>query len=144
MNTSTMNNMITTATYDLVDPADHQTTIQLMPNLLNKLRLFYQAQNDDNIYHVVTCQDFPQGLENPVSLNDNYDYEFFFQSPNISAAISHVTCKLLSYSSIINLLNKKVYGMDFDVNNLKCRYLLTLHQKFNLEQSLKQILPSYF
>ena len=34
--------------------------------------------------------------------------------------------------------------MDFDVNDLKRRYLLTLHQKLNLERNLKQILPLYF
>ena len=34
--------------------------------------------------------------------------------------------------------------MDFDVNDLKRRYFLTLHQKLNLEQSLKQVLPLYF
>jgi hypothetical protein len=93
-----------------------------MQNQLNKFGLFCQVQHDDNSYHV-TCQNFPQGSENSVSWDDdNYDYEFFIQIPNVSAAISHhshVMCKLLSPSSIVNLLNKKFYGMDFDVNDLK-------------------------
>ncbi|CAB4405191.1 unnamed protein product [Rhizophagus irregularis] len=53
-------------------------------------------------------------------------------------------CKLLSCSLIVNLLNKEIYGMDFDVKYLKCRHLLTLHQKISLEENLKQILPLYF
>ena len=53
-------------------------------------------------------------------------------------------CSVLSRSLIVNILNKKIYGMDFDVNNLKYGYYLTLRQKLNLEQNLKQILPSYF
>src|SRR5436305_10671953 len=117
MNTNTM---ITTAVCDPVDSTGHQTTIQPMPNQLNELRLFHQAQNDDNIYHV-TCQGFSQGSENSVSRDDNYDYEFFFQNDSDSAAIFHATCKLLSPSSIVNLLNEKFYGTEFDVNDLKCR-----------------------
>ena len=54
------------------------------------------------------------------------------------------TCKLLSYPTLENILNKEIYGIDFDVNGVICKYLLSLHQKFNLEQSLKQVLPLYF
>jgi hypothetical protein len=55
----------------------------------------------------------------------------------------HVTRKLLSRSLIVNLLNKEIM-MDFDVKDLKRRYFLTLHQKLNLEENLKQILSLYF
>ena len=48
--------------------------------------------------------------------------------------IFYVTCKLLSHSLIVNLLNKEIYGINFDVNELKRRYLLTLHQILNLEK----------
>ncbi|RIA96177.1 hypothetical protein C1645_859073 [Glomus cerebriforme] len=113
---------------------------------LGELRLFYQPPNDENFYHV-TCkmisQDY-QESENSSSWEDDYDYEFFFQSSNDSTTIFHVACKLLSYSLIVNMLNKKIYGIDFDANDSKRKYLLALHQKLNLEQNLKQILPSYF
>ncbi|CAB4475039.1 hypothetical protein RhiirA1_420969 [Rhizophagus irregularis] len=120
-------------------------TPQPVQTLLNELGLFYQ--DDNNIYHVIVkkiSQDCLQGLENFISCDDEYDYEFFFQNPNEPTAIFYVTCKLLSHSLIVNLLNKEIYGMDFDVKDLKCRYLLTLHQKLSLEENLKQIIPSYF
>ena len=112
-----------------------------------ELRLFYQTEYDNNFYHV-TCkrflQDYLQESENSTSLDDEYDYEFLFQSSNDSTAIFHTTCKLLSYSSIVKILNKEIYGMDFDVNDLKHKYSLTLRQKLSLEQDLKLILPLYF
>ncbi|CAB4405185.1 unnamed protein product [Rhizophagus irregularis] len=57
----------------------------------------------------------------------------FYQDDN---NIYHVIVKKIVF--------KEIYGMDFDVKDLKCRYLLTLHQKLSLEENLKQILPSYF
>ena len=117
--------------------------LQPMQNQLVEIRLFYQ-DGDDNIYHV-TCkrilQDYLQGSENSIPWDDNYDYEFFF---NDSTTLFHVTCKLLPNSLIVNLLNNKFYGMGFDERNLNHRCLLTLHQKLNLEQNLKRILPWYF
>jgi hypothetical protein len=116
-----------------------------MQNQLNEIGLFFQ--DDNSIYHVIArkiSQGYLQGLEDFTSYNDENDYEFFFQNPNEPTAIFYVTCKLLSYSLIVNLLNKEVYEMDFDVKDLKRRYFLTLYQKFSLEENLKQILPSYF
>src|SRR5947208_1482694 len=109
-----------------------------------ELRLFYQTEYDNNFYHV-TCKRFLQDyLQGSDSLEDEYDYEFLFQSSNDPTAIFHATCKLLSYSSIVKILNKEIYGMDFDVNDLKHRYSLTWRQKLSLEQDLKPILPLYF
>ncbi len=53
--------------------------------------------------------------------------------------IFYVTCKLLSHSLIVNLLNKEIYGINFDVE-LKCRYLLTLHHRLNLKTNLNSSL----
>jgi hypothetical protein len=106
----------------------------------NELRLFYRVPDDDNIYHV-TCKMILQGSENFVSLGDEYDYEFISDD---SEMMFHVTCKLLPHSLIVKILNKEFYGVNFDVTELKCKYLLTLHQKLNLERNLKQTLPSYF
>src|SRR5436190_23353326 len=100
------NAIITTSEY--VDSAKHQTTPQPMPTVL---RSFYYQAHDDNIYHV-TCQDFLQESENVVLCDENYDYEFFLQNTNDSAAMSHVTCKLMSHKLIANILNKKIYGME--------------------------------
>ncbi|GBB93630.1 hypothetical protein RclHR1_02200011 [Rhizophagus clarus] len=114
---------------------------QHMQIQLNELGLFFQDGN--NIYHVI-CKTIPQdclqGSGNFIPCDDEHDYEFFFRNSN---AIFYVTCKLLSYPLIVNLLNKEIYGMDFDVKDLKCRYLLTLYEKLNLEENLKQILPLY-
>jgi hypothetical protein len=106
----------------------------------NELRLFYRVPNEDNIYHV-TCKMILQYSDNLVSLEDDYDYEFISDD---SEMMFQVTCKLLPHSLIVKILNKEFYGINFDVTELKCRYLLTLNQKLNLESNLKQILPSYF
>jgi hypothetical protein len=127
-------NTNTTFTYNSENKISIQTTQSNQVLQLNELRLFFQAPNDDNFYHV-TCKMI---LQDSVSWNDdNYDYEFFFQS-------YHVTCKLLSHSSILNILNKEIYGRDFNLNDLKQKnLLLTSRQKLNLEISLKQILPMH-
>jgi hypothetical protein len=118
----------------------NMTAIQHMQNYqsstqLNEFRSFYQPSNDNNFYHV-TCR-LVYYHQNSASLDDdNYDYEFFFQS-------YHITCKLISNSLILDILNKEIYGMDFDVNNLKRKNLLTSHQKLNLELSLKRDILFY-
>ncbi|RIA96172.1 hypothetical protein C1645_815755 [Glomus cerebriforme] len=53
--------------------------------------------------------------------NDYYDFEFFFQDSK-----KKLCYKLLSNSLIVNLLNKEMYGIDFNVNELKHRYLLKI------------------
>ena len=95
--------------------------------------LFYQTENVNDIYHV-TCKRILQD-----DLQDDYDYEFFLQSSSDSTF--HDACKLISLFLIVDILNKEIYGMDFDVNDLEYWYLLTLNQKLNLEQNLKRILP---
>lgn len=92
--------------------------------------LFYRPLNDDNIYHV-TLQDYHQ------SDDDDYDHEFFYP---ISNDIKHVTCKFLPSSSILSILNEKIYGIDFEVNDLKSKHKLTLPQKLNLELNLRLFL----
>jgi hypothetical protein len=110
--------------------ADQVSTIE-------SLNLFYQPPNDVNFYHT-TCKMILQIQDS--SLEDDYDYEFFFQN-------YHVTCKLLPHSLIVDILNKEIYGIDFDVNDLKRKCMLTLYQKLNLEfnfkESLKQILKRF-
>jgi hypothetical protein len=97
------------------------------------LRLFYQPLDDVNFYHV-TCKMIGD-MENPD--DNNYDFEFFYQS-------YHVTCKLLPHSLVLSILNKEVYGMDFNVEDLKRKdLLLTSYQKLNLKLNLKQVLPFY-
>ncbi|CAB5128932.1 unnamed protein product [Rhizophagus irregularis] len=105
----------------------------------DEFRLFYQSPDDNNFYHI-TCKMFlqPQNSEIIFLSEDDYEYEFFYQNSN---ANYHVTCKLLSHPLIINILNKEIYGIDFDVNELKRKYALTLDQKLNLELNLKNFLP---
>lgn len=102
---------------------------------LNELRLFYQPPSDDYIYNVsckITLQNYIQ--------NDDfeYDYEFFDQNSNDFINTKHIKCKILSPPSVISLLNKKIYGIDFDINDLKCKHAFSWYQKLNLELSLKQ------
>ena len=89
---------------------------------------FFQPPNDDNIYHVTCSMISPENLA-PWN-GDDYDYEFFYSK-------YHVTCKVLPPSLIIDMLNKEIYGRNFDVNELKRKYPLTLYQKLNLELNLK-------
>jgi hypothetical protein len=102
--------------------------------LNDEIRLFFQPSNDNKFYHV-TCKFILHD-----SLYD-YDYEFFYeQSSNVRY---HVTCKSLSHMLIINILNKEIYGRDFDVNNLKRNDILLIREKLNLELNLKKVLPFY-
>src|SRR4051794_23247101 len=84
--------------------------IQIRQSGQEGLRLFYQPPNDNNFYHV-TCKMILQ--EN---LKDDYDYMF-------SNSRYYVTCKLLSHSLIIDILNKEIYGRDFDIDDLKRKYI---------------------
>ncbi|PKY48104.1 hypothetical protein RhiirA4_421919 [Rhizophagus irregularis] len=103
-------------------------------------QLFYQPPNDNNFYHI-TFKPILQISENGIlqlseNLEDNYDYEFFYDANNY-----HVTCKLFPRSLIIDILNKEIYGIDFNVNDLRHKHTLTLKQKINLEKSLIQEFP---
>ena len=101
-----------------------------------ELGLFYQPENDDNVYQV-TCKMI---LQDFIPSDDNYEHEFFYQCASVNY---YITCKLFTHSLIIKVLNKEIYGMDFDIN-LKYKESISLHQKLNLEQNLKQhILPFY-
>ncbi|GBB98210.1 hypothetical protein RclHR1_03170006 [Rhizophagus clarus] len=88
------------------------------PTQIIQLNLFYQPQNDNNIYHI-TVQNYPWEV--------NYDYDFNYKG-------YHVACKLLSHPLIVNMLNKEIYGRDFEVNDLKRKNTLTWEQKLNLER----------
>uniref|UniRef100_U9U382 Uncharacterized protein n=1 Tax=Rhizophagus irregularis (strain DAOM 181602 / DAOM 197198 / MUCL 43194) TaxID=747089 RepID=U9U382_RHIID len=101
----------------------------------NELRLFHQPPNDDFIYNVackITLQNYNQNDY------DDYDYEFFYQISNDIINTKHIKCKILSPPSVIGLLNKKIYGIDFDINDLKRKHVLAWYQKLNLELSLKR------
>jgi hypothetical protein len=98
---------------------------------VNEFKSFYRpATDDDNFYHV-TCkmilQDYSQ------TCDDDYDFEFFYQN-------YHVKCKFLPHHLVASILNKEIYGIDFDTNDLKHKYSLTTLQKSNLDLDLKQIL----
>lgn len=112
------------------------TTLTAMNQILNEFRLFYKHLDDnyDNYFYHITCKIISQGPETENPLDDTYDYEFFNQN-------YHVTCKLVSYSFIVNILNKEIYGRDFDMSDLKRKSLLTSDQKINLELSLKKNFP---
>ncbi|CAB4388323.1 unnamed protein product [Rhizophagus irregularis] len=102
----------------------------------NELRLFHQPPNENYIYNVackITLQDYNQNDD------DDYDYEFFYQISNDIINTRHIKCKILSPPSVISILNKKIHGIYFDINDLKRKHVLAWYQKLNLELSLKQV-----
>ncbi|GBC09689.1 hypothetical protein RclHR1_09040008 [Rhizophagus clarus] len=102
----------------------------------NKQIFFHYTPEDDNFY-LVTCKNILRG---PILDNHVYDHEFFYSN---SAANYYITCEYIPHSLIIDLLNKELCTrMDYDTTNLNRKEPLFLYQKFNLEQTLKQILPS--
>ncbi|CAB4389654.1 unnamed protein product [Rhizophagus irregularis] len=131
--------MSSTAALDLDLVNQSTMRVQLIQNYqpvqrLNEFRLFYQPPNDNNFYHVT----FKMILQLSENYNDDYDYEFFYQSLDASY---YVTCKLLPRPLILEILNKEIYATDFDTNDLKHKHTLTWNQKLNLELNLKQVLP---
>jgi hypothetical protein len=126
-----MNSMATVSQATMIQPVTQCNT------QVNEYKFFHHTPVDNNFYHV-TCKNILQGS---VSLDDyNYDHGFFYQCLNNPAANYYVTCKLFSHSLIVSLLNRKIYGMDINFSNLKQNESLSLNQKLNLEQDLKQIL----
>ncbi|PKK61671.1 hypothetical protein RhiirC2_791464 [Rhizophagus irregularis] len=121
------------ATVPMIQPITQNNGIQM--NQMNEFKFFHYAPNDDKFYHI-TCQIILQGS---VFLDDrNYDHGFFY---NINPTGNYyVTCKILPYSLIVNIMNKNIYGIDIGINDLERKELLSLNQKLNLEQDLKQIL----
>jgi len=80
---------------------------------------------------ILTCKRilnaYFQESEYSISCDDEYDYEFLFNNSD--------STKLLSYSLIVNILNKEINRINIDVNDLRRKYLLTLHQKLSLLKS---------
>ncbi|PKK74121.1 hypothetical protein RhiirC2_821768 [Rhizophagus irregularis] len=102
----------------------YQQTLPVMSYL--KFYHFYV-----NIFYLVTCKIILQE-DSSFNNHDRYSHEFFYKHPNDPSTRYHVTCKSLPNCLVENILNDEICGMNFDVE------LLSLNQKFNLEQSLKQ------
>ncbi|CAB4423326.1 unnamed protein product [Rhizophagus irregularis] len=101
---------------------------------MNEYKFFHL--DDGNFYHI-TCQIILRGS---VLDDHDYDHAFFYYGSTVNY---YVKCKLFSYSLIIKILNKEIYGMDIDMNNFERKKSLSLDQKLFLEQDLRQILPFY-
>ncbi|CAB4405468.1 unnamed protein product [Rhizophagus irregularis] len=109
------------ATFDIA-------THTMQQQVLNYLKFYYFSPNDVNFYLVI-CKII---LQDSFNDHNHYDHEFFYQHPSYPSIRYHVSCKLLSFSLVENILNNEVCGMNFDTK------LLSLVQKFNLEHNLKQ------
>ncbi|POG81089.1 hypothetical protein GLOIN_2v1763712 [Rhizophagus irregularis DAOM 181602=DAOM 197198] len=109
------------ATFDIA-------THTMQQRVLNYLKFYYFLPNDVNFYLVI-CKII---LQDSFNDHNHYDHEFFYQHPSYPSIRYHVTCKLLSYPFVENILNNEVCGMNFDTKSL------SLDQKFNLEHNLKQ------
>ena len=124
-------------------PVDTQDNVPITQALrMSDCKFFHHTPNDDNFYHI-TCKII---LNDSVPSDDYgyyYDYGFFYQH---LATNYYVMCKLISHSSILSILNKKIYEIDeivTDLNNMNRNYPLSLKQRFILEQDLKKVLPFY-
>ncbi|CAG8691739.1 17881_t:CDS:1, partial [Funneliformis caledonium] len=75
-------------------------------------------------------------------ISDDNDHHFFYQCFETNY---YVTCKLYPSSLIISILNKELYGINIDLNNLKDfignKSSISLTQKLYLENNLRNILP---
>lgn len=135
MTSSTMNphdDMITdNSTSESRDPfSDAQLSI------LSYLKFYHLSPKDNNFY-LVTCKIIPQE-DSSFDVQGRYNHEFFYQYPNDSSTEYYVTCNLLSHSLVENILNGGFCGLEVDFESL------SIYQKFNLEQTLKQKLKKLF
>ncbi|CAB5370992.1 unnamed protein product [Rhizophagus irregularis] len=113
----------------------HQQSLQLI-----KLNFFHNPLNDNNIYHI-TCD----RIQANSSDARDYDHAFFYSCLTDSTASFHIKCRLLTYSQIVDLLNKETCEVEILNNSSRNESsLLSLHQKLNLETSLNQKLDLYF
>ncbi|CAB4405457.1 unnamed protein product [Rhizophagus irregularis] len=113
---------------NMIDVAAHTMQYQQILQVLNYLKFYYFSPNDVNFYLVI-CKII---LQDSFNDHNHYDHEFFYQHPSYPSIRYHVSCKLLSYSLVENILNNEMCGINFDTE------LLSLDQKFNLEHNLKQ------
>ncbi|PKK70541.1 hypothetical protein RhiirC2_779561 [Rhizophagus irregularis] len=82
--------------------------------VLNYLKFYYFSQNDVNFYLVI-CKII---LQDSFNDHNHYDHEFFYQHPSYPTIRYHVSCKLLSYSLVENILNNEMCGINFDTELL--------------------------
>lgn len=102
----------------------------------NEYTFFHYTSKYDNFYRV-TCKVI---LHGSVMDNHDYDHGFFYENSDVNYIMYYVACKYIPHSLIIRLLNKEVCRIDFD--NLNRKEIPSLNQKLELEQELKQVLPS--
>ncbi|GBC06064.1 hypothetical protein RclHR1_00660018 [Rhizophagus clarus] len=113
----------------------HQQSSQLI-----KLNFFHNPPEDNNIYHI-KCE----RVQVNSSDDHDYDHAFFYSCLTDLTANFHVKCKLLSFSQVVDLLNKQMCEVEIlSVSSRNETSLLSLHQKLNLEKSLNQKLDLYF
>jgi hypothetical protein len=97
-------------------------------NQPKEFKFIHYAPSDDNFYLII-CRN----IQGSIPDHDS-DHIFFYQGPT---EIYYVTCKLLSRSLILNILNEGLYGIKVDGGP---KNLISLNQQFNLERDLKILL----
>ncbi|CAG8515530.1 1762_t:CDS:2 [Rhizophagus irregularis] len=95
------------ATFDIA-------THTMQQRVLNYLKFYYFLPNDVNFYLVI-CKII---LQDSFNDHNHYDHEFFYQHPSYPTIRYHVSCKLLSYSLVENILNNEMCGINFDTELL--------------------------
>ncbi|CAB4443986.1 unnamed protein product [Rhizophagus irregularis] len=102
----------------------------------NEYSFYHYTPKYDSFYHV-TCKVILHGA---VMDNHDYDHGFFYENSAVDYKMYYVACKYIPHSLIIRLLNKEVRT---DYGNLDRQEILSLNQKLEIENELKQILPSH-
>ncbi|CAB5206798.1 hypothetical protein RhiirA5_423928 [Rhizophagus irregularis] len=105
--------------------------------MMQSMGFFHYIPYDDCFYHI-TYQIVPRDT---VFSDDHCDHGFFYYDSEINY---YIKCKLISHPWIVSVLNRELYGIYSESINLEQKNPLSLNQKLNLEQVLKQFLPSYF
>ncbi|PKC53803.1 hypothetical protein RhiirA1_478539 [Rhizophagus irregularis] len=99
---------------NVIDVAAHTMQHQQILQVLNYLKFYYFSPNDVNFYLVI-CKII---LQDSFNDHNHYDHEFFYQHPSYPTIRYHVSCKLLSYSLVENILNNEMCGINFDTELL--------------------------
>ncbi|CAB4381570.1 unnamed protein product [Rhizophagus irregularis] len=99
---------------NVIDVAAHTMQHQQILQVLNYLKFYYFSPNDVNFYLVI-CKII---LQDSFNDHNHYDHEFFYQHPSYPTIRYHVSCKLLSYSLVENILNNEISTNDVGNNEM--------------------------
>lgn len=118
-------------------PLVNMTIVNPPPH--HHIAFFYQPPNDLYNY-CIKCKEI--SFDTITSFKEN-EYIFFYKRQSCNR-IYQIVCEKVSPSLIINFLNKTIYGIEIEQNDVGYEQLsITFDQKENLKFHLKQHLDRY-